>query len=137
MRISDWSSDVCSSDWPCRGAGDPPVVVAVEEIVPGAAGAAHDQRSHREQNEEQDYCTGRGGRRRRDGEGAAPPAGTQQQPCADRPVPPVEPEIGPRSERRPAVDPSAGRDVARAFGRSEENTSERQSLMRTSYAVFL
>ena len=43
------------------------------------------------------------------GEPERPPARHQQQPGADRPVEPREPQIGPRPGRREAVDPVAGR----------------------------
>src|SRR3546814_9918266 len=100
MRISDWSSDVCSSDLHCRrrrgpDAADP--AVPRPRRLPDAVTAAHPG------------LDGRPAPRRR---GAAPAvAGGQQR----RPV---------RAGRAPRP------------GRSEEHTSELQSLMRISYAVF-
>src|SRR3546814_2712423 len=88
MRISDWSSDVCSSDLP----GARPAGGAGGGQGPGRAAGLHHRRP--------------GARHRRgsrDLRGALPPA-----------------------------PPRPDRDA----GRSEEHTSELQSLMRISYAVF-
>src|SRR3546814_7710272 len=77
MRISDWSSDVCSSD--LTGARSAPFSGAADSFSPSNM-----------------------------------------------------PRLGAAFSRSPAgVDSGAGR-----CGRSEEHTSELQSLMRTSYAVF-
>src|SRR3546814_9017067 len=86
MRISDWSSDVCSSDLPC-GFGE--ADLAGRWSLRGAV-----------QQRDDDF----------------PPAGAQR-------------------------DLRAGRKTFRAadgtvVARSEEHTSELQSLMRISYAVF-
>src|SRR3546814_3886231 len=88
MRISDWSSDVCSSDL-CRAAGDHPA-----QLHPRRPG-----RRHRLQ-----------------------PRGIR----ADRTERPA-PVAGPRG---------ADRGIGARLERSEEHTSELQSLMRISYAVF-
>src|SRR3546814_1683298 len=104
MRISDWSSDVCSSD---LRAGAPAALSRGDRQLRN--GAADQLRP-------------------------LPPtgAGLAGQ-CAD----PVE---GPAARARGAgSDRAAGRsDPARAAAahRSEEHTSELQSLMRISYAVF-
>src|SRR3546814_7222919 len=87
MRISDWSSDVCSSDLPC-GAGNAPPRVGRH-----LAAAAPGVRVH----------------------------------------------LGfsfsvPRSDRHP--QPQSPPAYALCAHRSEEHTSELQSLMRISYAVF-
>src|SRR3546814_6488839 len=102
MRISDWSSDVCSSDL---------------RAVAGSAGSPI-------RRKRRDHADGHGvpGRRRT-------AAGH-----ADRPR-------GGRADGRRPGDASAlglhyGPDSARAADRSEEHTSELQSLMRISYAVF-
>src|SRR3546814_5135661 len=108
MRISDWSSDVCSSD-----------------LVEGLQ-ARGDQRADAAEADDADGLLEQLGA----GEGAALPL--------------------PLRERRVGRGDAAGKaqDVAdREFGsgddvrggcvdRSEEHTSELQSLMRTSYAVF-
>src|SRR3546814_3994280 len=62
--------------------------------------------------------------------GAAPGAGASA-PTATRPVEQV-PQVQRSGEPQQQPDPSA----ARAQDRSEEHTSELQSLMRSSYAVF-
>src|SRR3546814_1159406 len=92
MRISDWSSDVCSSDLPVHG----PVHGCGARLRddPGAAG--------------------RGGRlpRARSGNVAAVPGA------------------------QPVPFNGEGAAAAGSVDRSEEHTSELQSLMRISYAVF-
>src|SRR3546814_9369726 len=89
MRISDWSSDVCSSDLALSGARD-------------ARLSCHDDRS------------------RTDILGQGPPA------CAGR----HRLSLGKRGSI------AFHRRNARQAFRSEEHTSELQSLMRISYAVF-
>src|SRR3546814_8448565 len=112
MRISDWSSDVCSSDLrpphrarPVRGAARAQVP-AVPRLAAGvqtaAVGAVGDAARYRE-SMVADQCRDR--TRMGDGRTAAPAR-----------APPLRPAL-----------------VAQ---RSEEHTSELQSLMRTSYAVF-
>src|SRR3546814_9497219 len=104
MRISDWSSDVCSSDLLCAG-----------PARPGRRVAAARRRRH----------------------AAAP---RREGRAVERRLPPAE--ISVRSlARGPDYPALAGREVASRFGRaaghrSEEHTSELQSLMRISYAVF-
>src|SRR3546814_10482165 len=110
MRISDWSSDVCSSDLPPvdrdRLAGQ--IIAAVreqedKEILKLGHRAETTQRH------------GVGARRARSGVGD----GVELLPRA----------FGGEGPRRGGVE-------ANAIGRSEEHTSELQSLMRISYAVF-
>src|SRR3546814_2960099 len=110
MRISDWSSDVCSSDlaastWPRRHSHD--------QAIPYAS------RAHRTRriascrlwfNRFRQYD-----RTWRSREGTR---GTARRPFA---------------HRRPAR--SRSHDIRKRPGRSEEHTSELQSLMRTSYDV--
>src|SRR3546814_6717835 len=90
MRISDWSSDVCSSDLAGanRGRGRPPRQAAVPPL------------------------------------GGEPRAGVE----ADCPA-------GTLRRRHRQRDPRQALS-GRGDGRSEEHTSELQSLMRISYAVF-
>src|SRR3546814_8654324 len=96
MRISDWSSDVCSSDLPHHA--------AVRDLPGGLTGAAAAHRA-RPRQDPQHVEAGGHPRRRPPGE-----AGVR----------------APQDRRaRQALDP-----------RSEEHTSELQSLMRRSYAVF-
>src|SRR3546814_8200386 len=96
MRISDWSSDVCSSDLvECDRDPDP-----VEPARKAATGDRDDQIPSALRPRDDRRFRGACGRRESD----------VARPC-----------------RRPCI---GGR------GRSEEHTSELQSLMRTSYAVF-
>src|SRR3546814_8383298 len=113
MRIRDWSSDVCSSD---LSVGQPLGGRAHHadrgrRLWPRRNGAAQRYRHrlpHPVQADELDRAGDRG---------AALYA------------------VGSRAEGRP-FEPLARRDGARGEGRSEEHTSELQSLMRISYAVF-
>src|SRR3546814_8108184 len=104
MRISDWSSDVCSSDL-CLGPS-PPASRPGARPRPGAA----------------------------DGAGTA--AGTRPRQvlwlrrCSGEPGGPVRVGLALASAERRLGDAEDHRD------RSEEHTSELQSLMRISYAVF-
>src|SRR3546814_9003078 len=105
MRISDWSSDVCSSDLAFR---------------PGAAARKASEPRHLDPAAPALYRAAQSAPDRAD---EAPPRGR-----------------GRSADRRgyPAVD-QRDRDRAQEFGvvrRSEEHTSELQSLMRISYAVF-
>src|SRR3546814_7840281 len=108
MRISDWSSDVCSSDLDAVAAG----AAAAE---PGAE--ADDQpadQQNRQRRREPRFD--RSANQRHD-------ARAQRQPDDER--------------RRDSPGGAAVRQSGRARGeRSEEHTSELQSLMRNSYAVF-
>src|SRR3546814_5561446 len=107
MRISDWSSDVCSSDLPTACAGSPtPRRTAIgthraaRTIVP-----AHAHFRHRPWPRKA-TVQAEAAARSRDGQDA---------PRATSPKPPDRSDQG---------------------ARSEEHTSELQSLMRISYAVF-
>src|SRR3546814_2845153 len=105
MRISDWSSDVCSSDLPPVDA-----VEIVEQQLGPVRVAMQDQRREVEAGE---GAEGRGGARN---------------------------EIGLADRADDAAQCGVGRfhiGLFRSGGfRSEEHTSELQSLMRNSYAVF-
>src|SRR3546814_3997643 len=108
MRISDWSSDVCSSDLLLIGAGvEPPAdfrVFALDVL------AHHD---------EVDVGGPAPGQRRRHA--------FQQ---AHRAHVGVEIELATQRDQQ-----APERDMVGDAGRSEEHTSELQSLMRISYAV--
>src|SRR3546814_9970766 len=100
MRISDWSSDVCSSDLGHRadkGVGEPRAVE--RHLLPRAAAAGKPQ------------FVGLAGRV------------IEQQPELDH-------------HRAVAALDAERRILEAAAARSEEHTSELQSLMRISYAVF-
>src|SRR3546814_6657617 len=114
MRISDWSSDVCSSDLPDDGAAVP-----LLDLAEAAVRAPHDleRRNHRR-------------RRRQGGEGSRLSRGAGGR-------------VGhpPRRRHRgePATDgrrPRLELALRSRTVRSEEHTSELQSLMRNSYTVF-
>src|SRR3546814_10499383 len=107
MRISDWSSDVCSSDlndrgaarrWPLAGTARPRRAGTVRRI----------HRFERAARPDQPRCDVRGHRRTR-----------------------AEEKLAPRQSLDGASAP-----VSATWVRSEEHTSELQSLMRISYAVF-
>src|SRR3546814_4352149 len=121
MRISDWSSDVCSSDLP--GLRQRPSGIRDEQLV-----LQPDTRADRSVEEQ--------GPLRKDRLPSAEAARRRSRAPASR------------TDRREAddADDGAGR-VSRRAGRrpvqagslplrSEEHTSELQSLMRISYAVF-
>src|SRR3546814_1747601 len=100
MRISDWSSDVCSSDLLLRSAGGPPDL-RLRDLL-------HER------------------------EGAELPR--QQRRLGDRHG--AERSGGRRGRRRVADDHLGQGQYPGVLLSSEEHTSELQSLMRSSYAVF-
>src|SRR3546814_5829558 len=125
MRISDWSSDVCSSDLHvidkqiCRSADQCAATgqhsdirqrhqIALRGLFKSQCDVTHDWRAKHDD-------------RRRIEETGNPSDHREQQPDASGTHSPAE------------VDPQGNRTVEQ---RSEEHTSELQSLMRISYAVF-
>src|SRR3546814_2712093 len=118
MRISDWSSDVCSSDLD-HGAVPPAPDVGEGVLRPVAV--------DRTESAGPDAGPGRS-RSRREGRNR-PRSATRKRACAMKRTK--------SGARRLAI---AVRHVAVMIGaptlRSEENTSELQSLMRNSYAVY-
>ena len=100
-------ADLPGRDRPRAGALDAGIEVAVGDVVPGAAGTAHHEGADEEQCDRprqlMQILRNTGSQRRR------PPAWHQQQPGADRAVEPRQPQIGPRPQRRTAIDPIAGR----------------------------
>src|SRR3546814_2037363 len=110
MRISDWSSDVCSSDLgrEQRGARE-------------SAAAAPIERAH------QRLDLGHGGRRHRQFSDAEPEQHRHRLGFGGKAA----------AHARPAaMDRTAAHRLVDQPQRSEEHTSELQSLMRISYAVF-
>src|SRR3546814_1775817 len=120
MRISDWSSDVCSSDLvefalDCRTAGN----------VHGHDDSAHLSRAHPRTPDHQ----------------SASAAQSEFRGCQ-----PDDHRDGHHAARHDPADATIHAGAARLFGarcrhgavtgRSAEHTSELQSLMRISYAVF-
>src|SRR3546814_9363886 len=105
MRISDWSSDVCSSD------------LKKKEICHGDHPSDRPCRT----------SAGRGDARQFQGRGRAPAAHRGR----------TVPGRGELSVARPLYARPHGRpEILCRADRSEEHTSELQSLMRISYAVF-
>src|SRR3546814_9379388 len=110
MRISDWSSDVCSSDLVLTGAG-----ISAESGVP----TFRDSDGLWEGHNVEDVAT---------------PEAYEHRPSF------VQKFYDERRAFLSKVEPNAahvalGR-LSELIGRSEEHTSELQSLMRISYAVF-
>src|SRR3546814_2818336 len=126
MRISDWSSDVCSSDLPGRSVGLPPgrheSVPPRPDVPAGQGNPAHRGR-------------GNGADLPPSGEAGGGRAGELRHPVGD---PAAIRVCRPAIRNLPARMELAGlRETARGVARrSEEHTSELQSLMRISYAVF-
>src|SRR3546814_4670206 len=119
MRISDWSSDVCSSDLGGIGAGDEPGrdrrQVIAEAALVLEAGAK--PRGGEEVGELRQDAAGQ--------EDAALRAIAQRHVAGEA-----------AEEEAEALEGEAAEIVAAVEARSEEHTSELQSLMRISYAVF-
>src|SRR3546814_2409410 len=121
MRISDWSSDVCSSD--LRGG-------VSDRALPLA------RRGHDGFHDEREADTRRGGPQRLarfgifEGRGGEPQFARRE--VADRVA--VHRQL--RRARRGDDMETVVLDFGEDFGRSEEHTSELQSLMSNSYAVF-
>src|SRR3546814_1109815 len=138
MRISDWSSDVCSSDLALVGADDARpvqrgrararIVVGIEAGLEGAEKARRDvadlDRPHAPALVVEGIETGRAGLEALAHQGHGPrPAGRVEARvinCLDQRLDPL------------LLHPS----IPSRVPRSEEHTSELQSLMRISYAVF-
>src|SRR3546814_5995760 len=114
MRISDWSSDVCSSDLLH------PAVADRDHIPPGDAGAEADDGAV-------DPIIGEEGLARKDRRGES--ARDARDPAGFVPAYRLEQAMRRHAEGRQTVED-------RPIERSEEHTSELQSLMRISYAVF-
>src|SRR3546814_10593431 len=124
MRISDWSSDVCSSDLTFQ----PCIAVQPDRRAIGALQSAvrsppRRKRSPRRSEHRRHPC--RPGRCAR----AAQSLGENQPFTAGRCDPPCP-------LRRRGKDAGPRRDLPVRPARSEEHTSELQSLLRISYAVF-
>src|SRR3546814_4038174 len=128
MRISDWSSDVCSSDLHAagrqQGRGLAPVAAAGIGLQPDQA-LGHDDAhavgvaTYREAGPDRDHpVAGRGDHER--------PPGI---PCC------VEERFAALQVDAALAARKCDDDAAVAAERSEEHTSELQSLMRNSYAV--
>src|SRR3546814_3435865 len=119
MRISDWSSDVCSSD--LEGCPQEDRIARRDHPV-GRGDAAPACRQEGPQGRQHHPVPER---RRKPFRGRGRYAGTSR---------PALAQIGRWSALR--TEPRTGRRQALTRRRSEEHTSELQSLMRISYAVF-
>src|SRR3546814_7691001 len=133
MRISDWSSDVCSSDLAAAGRRPP------QGAIPGLAVGVRAGRAVR--GPAADPLRRRAGSRRNAARAQRTPA---------RRAPGLGRKHLPRRPAGAAADVAARREAGARFDppprrlertpcvetRSEEQTSELQSLMRISYAVF-
>src|SRR3546814_3262266 len=119
MRISDWSSDVCSSDLRRTRASDRAIRAAVRlrRRARLRAPAPLAARAPRVRADDRRLAGARRGEPAREADGDAGHGRLRRDHAADRAAP---------------VD---GRDRHRLHS-SEVHTSERQSLMRISYAVF-
>src|SRR3546814_5811302 len=103
MRISDWSSDVCSSDLGQESANDTEILAGLregEKIVASGQFLIDSEASL---------------------------SGVDARPIGGR---------APTAAAKPVNGPALYETVGRIEQRSEEHTSELQSLMRISYAVF-
>src|SRR3546814_5952927 len=111
MRISDWSSDVCSSD-----------LIATQKAasLPAKAGVGGETRPR----------------------GPAPVAGGTagrnevEHPERSEGLPQAASGLAGSAARTRLIGRGTSNAAARSAARSEEHTSELQSLMRISYAVF-
>src|SRR3546814_5263882 len=106
MRISDWSSDVCSSDLPHRSIRQL-LHGRVAQMVVGIAQCPIEHVAAEELRDLHARCR----RNRRE-------------------------PLGQGKHRRAAPESRGADQGGQGFLRSEEHTSELQSLMRRSYAVF-
>src|SRR3546814_10617713 len=124
MRISDWSSDVCSSD--LRARGNEPPTSSFTELEPDSAAQAT---AARHAGSTLKSCRG------------SRAAQYRRSPHSPFPIPHsrLSFHLNRRQKTRchayRAV-PARGRRRGRRRSRSEEHTSELQSLMRISYAVY-
>src|SRR3546814_4744636 len=135
MRISDWSSDVCSSDLqPARAAPD-----LLQRPSQRHAPAHRPARGRRLEPREQRDPDAEGIEDLHRRHPGAVAGGAARQGAA----PQARARPGPDRHRLPAADGGARqqreprhRNLGDLALRSEEHTSELQSLMRISYAVF-
>src|SRR3546814_1255198 len=117
MRISDWSSDVCSSDLACEGPARMGITTAILDSTVAPAAAAKKAFAPSKAKRERAIQKLR--------------AQIAEKACDDAP------NSGGTDEAKAhrAVEMVAVYDHPRLLRRSEEHTSELQSLMRLSYAV--
>src|SRR3546814_6322315 len=123
MRISDWSSDVCSSD----------LVVGIIGPDPDGAGTRKHLAQRATYNSDWQVTLAEVGNvnSQSDGNWAAMTVAQSSITTYDANARPIKSEA-----KAGATTYAASQASYDALGRSEENTSELQSLMRISYAVF-
>src|SRR3546814_4427758 len=107
MRMSDWSSDVCSSDLITPGGRPGPLLASADMLIATIKG--------------------------RGGHAAMPHDCVDPIPVACEIVTALQTFI---ARQVPVADPAVLTIAKIEAGKSEEHTSELQSLMRISYAVF-
>src|SRR3546814_6148992 len=123
MRISDWSSDVCSSDLPAGRHGRRPLL--------GRLLQPHRHHlNHRREMLSSGFTSTQNHERNHSCSSCFPPSPSWASP---RPRFSAIPAPWRRAERSPCTRTRA---ASAATARSEEHTSELPSLMRISYAVF-
>src|SRR3546814_2910333 len=123
MRISDWSSDVCSSDLHAPSTRKTLLALTLAAAFGGFAAIAI--RAGLEQPANAETAA----------PAVLPAVSALPTTVAGQPLPSLAPML---EKVTPAVVSVRTRQVVRVspFGRSEEHTSELQSLMRISYAGF-
>src|SRR3546814_7721047 len=127
MRISDWSSDVCSSDLPGEA------VDRIRSVVEAIGGKGGFHRGDGVRNLADDPAVDRQARR---GPFEAGRGRNAVGLAEARGIPQLGREIAIARETRVIHLDVAALAFHRRHERSEEHTSEPQSQMRTSYAVF-
>src|SRR3546814_6158435 len=138
MRISDWSSDVCSSDLDSSRARPPPPIGRRDQRDRPTGLASDVQVRGRRGRREYDQSFARTSRRGRGYRRSHTPSAPRERRNAAAPATPASPCVS----RIWRGESSASLSLGRLFfrhqrpRRSEEHTSELQSLMRISYAVF-
>src|SRR3546814_2570916 len=129
MRISDWSSDVCSSDLTAEAP------VSLGEFEADIPAAQNDQMVGNPVKFERLDIGERSGRREAGNRGhVRMRAQVEKQFLSGQSSCPAV--VQRHLDRFRLDDASGSHDEFRPAGRSEEHTSELQSLMRISYAVF-
>src|SRR3546814_7296091 len=128
MRISDWSSDVCSSDLAHPALRETADGGAVRFLRPYGA------RRSRPRHSRQRGCAAASAYRPVDGHLSVRWRNHASRQCRIGTADPAR--RGQLDDRRARHHPFGAVRTRAARGRSEEHTSELQSLMRISYAVF-
>src|SRR3546814_8679077 len=126
MRISDWSSDVCSSDLPKPAPA--PRASETDSLM-----SRQERQAQLLREAEEDRLSALEDARRRDEAARARAIEEEKARAEAREEKAKAPEPAPEPEAPAAAAPAPVEAPAK---RSEEHTSELQTLMRTSYDVF-